>query len=230
MKWLLVILIPMGILTLGAIAVTPVSQQNPPFILEKLDALEEKVATLEQDVDAIETEVDSLQFGAQEVVATPVPVGNTFEEACINGTLPLLGAGQLGAIRFPEGSEYGVAAVPGMDIGGIYRDITGGRAPTWDSQGISPGGFAGPTFDPRDEELLEICLTVYPGYTIQFVQHELGSGQHAPDVFEEGNHWLTYRGTGTGKYRLKATGLKNNRAIVVRLLEYRRCISTLYAC
>ena len=221
MKWLSLVLFPLALLTLGAVLAVPVKQQTPPMVLQKLNALEEKVAILEQDIGTVATEVEQLRFGAQEVVATPVPAGNTFEEACINGTLPLLPAGTLGAIRFPEGSEWGVAPVPGMDVGGIYRDITGGRAPTWDSRGISPGGFGGPVIgsnhDFANDGDAEVCLMVSPGYTVQIVHHSVSAADPPQTVFEEGNHYL--QAITKSKYLLKATGLKNNRAIVVRLLE-----------
>ena len=219
---------------------------DPPFVLKRLSELEGKVETLEYEVESVRGAIEVIQEGGMVAFATPLPPtveGTpiptispreierlTFEEACKSETLPTLGAGELGTIRFPEGSEWGVAAVPGMDVGGIYRDITGGTAPTFDASGVSPGGFAGPVLganhDFERDGLAQICLMVYPGYTIQFLAHPYGNSNAPDTVFQEGNHYL--EGADAGKYLLRATGLKNDREIVVRLLEYRRCISNIY--
>ena len=157
---------------------------------------------------------------------TPQPMtpAVAFEQACKQGTLPTLPAGTLGRIRFPEGSDWGVGAVAGMLVGGVYHDDT-----IFDSNGVSPGGFFGPVLGSNHDFAADgfqlVCVTVSPGYTIEFLSHPYGKVPPPPNaVFEAGNHVLEI--TTMSKYLLKAAGLSGSGDVVVRILDYQRCVGS----
>lgn len=248
MKWLLLALIPLGIFGIGAIAVTPVSQQNPPMILQELNELEERVETLESETESLRVAIEVVQEGNAVAFATPGPlptkVGTpiptispdeiaylTFKEACINGTLPFFDG--LRQTRWPnESSEWGVGQVPGMFLGGL-KDITGGRAPIFEADGtLFANAFVGPILgsehDFEKDGKVQVCLKVSEGYAIQFLDHPYGSSDAPNTVFPAGYHYL--EGGGEGKYSLRVTGLKNSQEVVMNIVEYQRCRSTVGFC
>ena len=161
--------------------------------------------------------------------ATPFPwlpqtvEAQSFAKACEEGSLPVLPSNTLGTIRFPEGSMWGVGAVAGMLVGGTYSDDS-----IFDSNGISPGGFFGPVLgfghDFERDGVAITCVTVMPGYTIEFLTHPDAVSFSPPQVLHEGNSVIGV--DAVQKFRLRATGLLNNGKVVVRILEYQRCVGS----